>query len=33
MRRFFVRPLVLLTVLLGINYLAWRWLEPLDWTA
>jgi cellulose synthase (UDP-forming) len=32
-RRFLLRLLVLLTVLLGVNYLAWRWLESLNWDA
>ncbi|MFI7583637.1 glycosyltransferase [Kocuria sp. M1N1S27] len=33
MNRSLVRLLVLLTVLLGVNYLAWRWLESLNWSA
>ncbi|TDK25555.1 glycosyltransferase [Arthrobacter crusticola] len=33
MRNFPARLLVVLTVLLGINYLAWRWLESLNWDA
>lgn len=33
MNRFIVRLLVLVTVLLGVNYLAWRWLESLNWSA
>ncbi|MCD1145064.1 glycosyltransferase [Kocuria sp. LUK] len=33
MHRFLVRLLVVLTVLLGVNYVAWRWLESLNWSA
>jgi len=33
MNRFVVRLLVVLTVILGVNYLAWRWLESLNWSA
>ena len=33
MNRLLVRVLVLLTVLLGVNYLTWRWLESLNWSA
>lgn len=31
--RFWVRVLVLLTLILGVNYVAWRWLESLNWSA
>jgi cellulose synthase (UDP-forming) len=31
--RFLVRLMVVLTVLLGVNYIAWRWLESLNWSA
>jgi cellulose synthase (UDP-forming) len=31
--RFWTRVVVLLTVLLGINYIAWRWLASLNWEA
>ncbi|WP_323959210.1 glycosyltransferase [Arthrobacter sp. JZ12] len=30
---FWVRLLVVLTVILGVNYIAWRWLESLNWAA
>lgn len=30
---FWVRLLVVLTVILGVNYIAWRWLESLNWEA
>ncbi|MFF0989395.1 glycosyltransferase family 2 protein [Kocuria nitroreducens] len=33
MNRFLVRLLVVLTLLLGVNYIAWRWLESLNWSA
>ncbi|GGG61181.1 cellulose synthase [Kocuria dechangensis] len=33
MNRFLVRLTVVLTVLLGVNYIAWRWLESLNWSA
>ncbi len=33
MHHFVVRLLVVLTVILGVNYLAWRWLESLNWSA
>lgn len=33
MNVFLVRLLVVLTVILGINYIAWRWLESLNWEA
>ncbi len=33
MNRLLVRLLVLLTVLLGVNYVTWRWLESLNWSA
>ncbi|NKX52532.1 glycosyltransferase, partial [Arthrobacter deserti] len=33
MKRFTIRVLVVLTVILGVNYLAWRWLESLNWDA
>ncbi|GAA2172539.1 glycosyltransferase [Arthrobacter parietis] len=33
MNAFWVRLLVVLTVILGINYIAWRWLESLNWEA
>jgi cellulose synthase (UDP-forming) len=31
--RFAIRLLVVLTLILGVNYIAWRWLESLNWTA
>jgi cellulose synthase (UDP-forming) len=31
--RFIVRLLVVLTLILGVNYVAWRWLESLNWAA
>jgi cellulose synthase (UDP-forming) len=31
--RFVLRLLVVLTVILGANYVAWRWLESLNWSA
>jgi cellulose synthase (UDP-forming) len=30
---FAIRLLVVLTVILGTNYLAWRWLDSLNWSA
>lgn len=33
MNAFWVRLLVVLTVILGVNYIAWRWLESLNWEA
>lgn len=33
MNRFAIRLLVVLTLILGVNYVAWRWLESLNWTA
>ncbi|MCA4134741.1 glycosyltransferase family 2 protein [Arthrobacter sp. M4] len=33
MTRFWTRLVVLLTVLLGVNYVAWRWLASLNWEA
>ena len=30
---FLARLLVVLTVILGVNYMAWRWLESLNWAA
>ncbi|WP_461186592.1 glycosyltransferase [Arthrobacter sp. Z4-13] len=33
MHRFVLRLLVVLTVILGVNYVAWRWLESLNWSA
>lgn len=33
MERFWVRLLVVLTLVLGVNYVAWRWLESLNWSA
>ncbi|MHC5559713.1 glycosyltransferase family 2 protein [Kocuria sp. U4B] len=33
MNRVLVRLVALLTVLLGVNYVAWRWLESLNWSA
>ncbi|WP_026549021.1 glycosyltransferase [Arthrobacter sp. Br18] len=33
MNQFWVRVLVVLTVILGVNYIAWRWLESLNWAA
>ncbi|MBB5750558.1 glycosyltransferase family 2 protein [Micrococcus sp. TA1] len=32
-RHFTVRLLVILTLILGVNYVAWRWLESLNWSA
>lgn len=31
--RFLIRLLVVLTVILGVNYVGWRWLESLNWSA
>lgn len=33
MNRFLVRLVVVLTIILGINYVAWRWLDSLNWSA
>lgn len=33
MSTFWIRLLVVLTVILGINYITWRWLESLNWEA
>ncbi|MEN3343467.1 MAG: hypothetical protein V7635_43 [Arthrobacter sp.] len=33
MNRFLVRLLVVLTVIFGANYVTWRWLESLNWSA
>ncbi|MGF9662214.1 glycosyltransferase [Arthrobacter crystallopoietes] len=33
MNRFLVRFVVVLTIILGVNYVAWRWLESLNWSA
>jgi cellulose synthase (UDP-forming) len=33
LHRFWIRLLVVLTVVLGVNYVAWRWLESLNWSA
>ncbi|MHA7272929.1 glycosyltransferase [Arthrobacter sp. TMT4-20] len=33
MHRFLIRLLVVLTLILGVNYVAWRWLESLNWSA
>ncbi|MHA7191809.1 glycosyltransferase [Arthrobacter sp. MDT2-16] len=33
MHQFLLRLLVLLTVIFGVNYVAWRWLESLNWSA
>lgn len=33
MNPFRVRLLVVLTIILGVNYIAWRWLESLNWEA
>ena len=33
MNRFLVRLVVVLTIILGVNYVAWRWLESLNWSA
>ncbi|MFJ5693823.1 glycosyltransferase family 2 protein [Arthrobacter sp. NPDC093125] len=33
MTRFWTRLLVVLTVILGVNYIAWRWLASLNWDA
>jgi len=31
--RFWTRLIVLLTVILGVNYVAWRWMASLNWDA
>ncbi|WP_426299946.1 glycosyltransferase family 2 protein [Arthrobacter sp. R-11] len=33
MTRFWTRLLVVLTAILGVNYVAWRWLASLNWEA
>ncbi|MEX5256826.1 glycosyltransferase [Kocuria arenosa] len=33
MHRFWIRLLVVLTVVLGVNYVGWRWMESLNWSA
>ncbi|BCW64559.1 glycosyltransferase family 2 protein [Arthrobacter sp. StoSoilB22] len=33
MTRFWTRLIVLLTVILGVNYVAWRWMASLNWDA
>ncbi|MET0934038.1 MAG: glycosyltransferase family 2 protein [Mycetocola sp.] len=33
MRLFLLRLIVVLTVILGVNYIAWRWLFSLNWDA
>ncbi|GAA1264457.1 glycosyltransferase family 2 protein [Arthrobacter pascens] len=33
MTRFWTRLIVVLTIVLGINYVAWRWAESLNWDA
>ncbi|WP_029068342.1 glycosyltransferase family 2 protein [Jonesia quinghaiensis] len=33
MRLFWIRLIVTLTVILGVNYIAWRWLFSLNWDA
>ncbi|WP_150308539.1 glycosyltransferase family 2 protein [Planctomonas psychrotolerans] len=33
MRDFAVRAIIVLTVLLGVNYVVWRWWESLNWSA
>lgn len=33
MTRFWTRLLVVLTVILGVNYVAWRWFASLNWDA
>ncbi|MFI2564159.1 glycosyltransferase family 2 protein [Paenarthrobacter sp. NPDC018779] len=33
MTRFWTRLIVVLTVILGVNYVAWRWLASLNWEA
>ena len=33
MHHFVIRLLVVLTVILGVNYLTWRWMESLNWSA
>ncbi len=33
MHRFLLRLLITLTIILGVNYVAWRWLESLNWSA
>lgn len=32
-RRILIRVLAVLSVLLGVNYVAWRWLESVNWSA
>ncbi|UXM91122.1 glycosyltransferase family 2 protein [Paenarthrobacter sp. JL.01a] len=33
MTRFWTRLIVVLTVILGVNYVAWRWMASLNWDA
>ncbi|MET0979253.1 MAG: glycosyltransferase family 2 protein [Paeniglutamicibacter terrestris] len=33
MRRFWTRLMVVLTLILGVNYIAWRWAASLNWDA
>ncbi len=33
MRRFWTRLMVVLTLMLGVNYVAWRWAASLNWDA
>ncbi|MFF5793278.1 glycosyltransferase family 2 protein [Paeniglutamicibacter sp. NPDC012692] len=33
MRRFWTRLMVVLTLILGVNYVAWRWAASLNWDA
>ena len=33
MRLFLLRLIVVLTAILGVNYVAWRWLFSLNWDA
>lgn len=33
MTRFWTRLIVVLTIALGVNYIAWRWAESLNWDA
>ena len=33
MTRFWTRLVVVLTVIIGLNYVAWRWMASLNWDA
>ena len=33
MRRALIRLLVVLTLSLGVNYVVWRWLDSIEWSA